>query len=210
MPRSEAMALIRRMRGVRTYLEWGSGGSTLNIAPLATRRAVSIEHHGEWCNKVRQKLKDLPIEYNCIPCRRRGWHDGLYEHFKPYVDRIDTLGEKEWDFVFIDGRARVSCAVKALAYIGPNSIVTLHDFQRTRDEYSAVLLFYDVIEKLQEPGRPGIAFLRRKPQFDSFQGNASAVQALVETGEELLKLRVGAKRPALFDNMFPPELQPDQ
>ncbi len=209
MPKSEAEALIRRMHGVRTYLEWGSGGSTLNIAPLATRRAVSIEHDGKWCDKVRKKLGDRPVEYNCIPSRRRDGHDGRYEDFKPYVDRIDTLGEKEWDFVFIDGRARVSCAVKTLAYIAPHSVVTIHDFQRTRGEYSAILFFYDVAEKSHVPGQPGIAFLHRKPRFHAFQGNVSAVQAIIDAGEELYKLREGGKVHAVFANIFPPS-EPDE
>lgn len=209
MPKGEGHALIRRMHGVRTYLEWGSGGSTLNIAPMALKRAVSIEHDGKWCEKVRTKLKDLAVEYNCIPCRRTDRHDGRYTDFKPYVDRIDTLGEQEWDFVFIDGRARVACAVKALAYIAPHSVVTIHDFQRTRNEYSAILFFYDITEKVHVPGQPGIAFLRRKPRFHSFQGNASAVQAIVDTGAEMFKLQQGAKPPPVFDNIFPP-LTPNQ
>ncbi len=209
MPRSEAEALIRRMHGVRTYLEWGSGGSTLNVAPLATRRAVSIEHNGKWCDMVQKKLGDRPIEYNCIPCQNRNGHDGRYEDFKRYVDRIDTLGEKEWDFVFIDGRARVLCAVKALAYIAPHSVVTIHDFHRTSNVYSAILFFYDVTEKSHAPGKPGIAFLHRKPRFHAFQGNASAVQAIVDTGEEVFKLREGGNVPAVFENIFPP-FQPNQ
>lgn len=204
MPKIEADALIRRMANVRTYLEWGSGGSTINIAPLAKHRSVSIEHDGKWCEKVRTNLKDKPIEYNCIPCTRVDKHDGRYSDFKPYVDRIDSLGEKQWDFVFIDGRARVACAVKALAYISDHSIVTIHDFQRTRHEYSAILFFYDVIEKVHVPGQPGIAFLNRKPRFRAIQGNASAVQAIVDTGPEMFKLKSGESPPAVFHSIFPP------
>ncbi len=209
MPRSESEALIRRMQGVRTYLEWGSGASTLHIAPMATRRAVSIEHDGKRCDMVGKKLGNSPIEYNCIPCPNRNGGDGSYKDFKPYVDRIDTLGEKEWDLVFIDGRARVLCAVKALAYIGPYSAVTIHDFHQTSTVYSAILFFYYVSEKSHAPGNPGIAFLYRKPRFHAFQGNASAVQAIVDTGEEVFKLREDGTVPAVFDNIFPP-LQPNR
>ena len=204
MTKSEAYALIRHMHSIRTYLEYSSGGSTLNIVPLAMRRAVSIEYDGTWCDKVRKKLRGRPVEYNCIPRQHRLGHKGRYEDFIPYVDRIDTLGEEEWDFVFIAGRARVACAVKTPAYITPHSVVTIHDFQRTRGEYSAILFFYDVTEKSHVPSQPGIAFLLRKPRFHAFQRNTSAVQAIVDTGEESYKLRECGKMPAVFDNIFSP------
>ncbi len=88
------------------------------------------------------------------------------------------LGEEK-DFVFI-GHAYVVCAVKSLTHIASHSVVTIHDFQRTRDEYTAHPFFYDVTEKLHVPGKPGIAFLNHKPRFCAFQGNASTVQPLLK------------------------------
>ena len=209
MPKIESKALIRRMQGVQTYLEWGSGGSTLNVAPLATRRAVSIEHDRRWCAKMQSKLKGHSIEYYCIPPNKKYKHDGSYSSLKSYVDRIDTLGEDVWDFVLIDGRARVACAVKALAYISPDSVVTIHDYARTRGIYSAILFFYEIDEKVHVRKHPGIAFLRRKPQFDVFQGNTSAVQAILDTGPEMLKLRDGKKAPAIFNTILPSTVEAD-
>ena len=39
------------VRGRRTYLEWGSGASTVLLAPLA-RRAVSAENQAAWCAQM--------------------------------------------------------------------------------------------------------------------------------------------------------------
>jgi hypothetical protein len=38
-------------RGARRYLEWGSGGSTSLVAPLA-QRAWSVDNNKEWCAKT--------------------------------------------------------------------------------------------------------------------------------------------------------------
>jgi hypothetical protein len=38
-------------RGARRYLEWGSGGSTSLVAPLA-QRAWSVDNNKEWCAKA--------------------------------------------------------------------------------------------------------------------------------------------------------------
>lgn len=194
MSDGEAQVLIKHMKGVRTYLEWGSGGSTLNIAPLASEMAVTIEHDEEWCQLIRNKIifrnySNLITLY-CAPTQHKSGTDGSYAEFREYIDTIDKIGQQTWDFVFVDGRARVSAAIKALSYITPDTFVALHDFNRvywTDDNtYSPVLHFYDIIAHV--PGEQALGVLRRKPRFHRLQGDHAAVQRILNRGVDIYKL----------------------
>ncbi len=193
MSQKEASTLKRRMRGIRTYLEWGSGGSTLNLAPIASEHAASIEHNQDWCDSVRNKLAAqnyTTVKLYCAPCQHKNGTDGTYAEFRSYIDLVDRIGQATWDFVFIDGRARVAAAIKALSYITPKTIVALHDSNRVRwdnaNTYAPVLHFYDVVEEIS--GEQGLAILRRKTKFDRLEGDHVAVQRILNTGNDIYKL----------------------
>jgi hypothetical protein len=51
MTNLELLTLQTYVRGVGLYIEWGSGGSTSLVAPLA-KMAVSIDNNREWCQKI--------------------------------------------------------------------------------------------------------------------------------------------------------------
>ncbi len=57
--------------------------------------------------------------------------------------QIHHLVEKgSLDVVFVDGRARVQCALMAIPYINPDGgVVVMHDFERPR--YQKVLKYYE-------------------------------------------------------------------
>lgn len=79
--------------------------------------------------------------------------------FKPYVDVVTRLNETTFDVVFIDGRARVACALKVLPYLSPTSTVILHDARR--DYYAHILEYYDEVGRVV--GDRGARLFRRKP-----------------------------------------------
>ena len=71
------------VRGRRTYLEWGSGASTVLLAPLA-RRAVSVENQASWCaqmnarHDVRFWKVNGVLTFQCVDTgatgkRAKGW-----------------------------------------------------------------------------------------------------------------------------------------
>lgn len=199
MSREETDVILRYMRkGVQKYLEWGSGGSTLNFAPLAHGKAYSIEHDKTWCNDMQKELlnKTLTdkIEYHCVSVEKghRGWglaspfEEGTYAQFDLYIDEIDKLGEPIFDVVLIDGRARVSAAIKVLAYISKSSHVIVHDGKRIREkrkptrDYSDIEKYYDIVEYWAPPSSTGIAVLKRKAQWHWLQGNVNAVNKLLK------------------------------
>lgn len=197
MPSVEIDTVVKHLLNVDTYLEWGSGGSTLNFAPFARISAHSIEHDAGWCDRLLDKLNASAeyarIHYHCVRVENgyRHWgksssfEEGTYYQFDKYVDLVDNLGVKAFDFVLIDGRARVPAAIKVLAYVTPESRVVLHDAARLFEgsmhhpKYDAILTYYNFVELVVPQNRPGIAVMARKPEWHFLEGNVSAVNDIL-------------------------------
>lgn len=122
MHRAEVDLIASYLRPTDVYLEYGSGGSTINFVPLVAR-AYSVEHNCEWTNFMSSSLKAHPranlysnLHFHCISMVPgfRGWGTlSSYEHanyvqFREYVNAIDSFSETTFDRVFIDGRASKS------------------------------------------------------------------------------------------------------
>lgn len=108
-----------------TVLEWGSGLSTLAIAPLV-KSVVSIESHFKWAVEMKAKIpKNVDLHY-IEPNNPDYQDDGTYEDFKDYIEFPKTLGTK-FDLIFIDGRARMECAKLSPELLAPNGVIVIHD-----------------------------------------------------------------------------------
>ncbi len=138
----------------RRLLEWGAGGSTrffLDAAP-GLERLVSIEHDGEWAEKVRRSIDDRRLELHHVAAdvppvgeeardrrKRQAW-DARAERdpaiLRSYVGRPRALGG-DFDFVLVDGRARRFCLAEGFELLRPGGLMVLHDAQRT-DYHDAV------------------------------------------------------------------------
>lgn len=195
----EIDVILRYLNNIKTYIEWGSGGSTRNFAKFATLRAHSVEHDQKWCESMKKHIADsnelTRVHLHCVPVTRgtRGWNvnpnsqDGTYFQFQPYVDVIDSLNETIFDVVLDDGRARVAVAIKVLSYISDESVVVLHDASRIYssssirgNSYALVLKYYDTIELVLGQKRQGVAILRRKSTYKHLQGNHAIVTRILE------------------------------
>eukprot|EP00051_Salpingoeca_urceolata_P026878 m.479111 g.479111 ORF g.479111 m.479111 type:complete len:263 (-) comp21321_c0_seq1:346-1134(-) len=151
-----------------TYLEWGSGGSTVVYGARA-KEAWSIEHDGPWCEVLSEELKRRElnsVHYNCVPRAKgeRGWgggfEEGTYTQFTEYVDKIDELDlKKPLDFILVDGRARTACAVKAIAYMSETSRLAFHDWH-SAGYHTPTLEYFDIVEAVDR-----IAILAVKKEF---------------------------------------------
>jgi hypothetical protein len=157
MPEEESKAIIDQLEklAVRTggrlaYLEYGSGGSTTVFTKFANV-AVSIEHDSVWCasvGKLLEKAKLRHVIQLCVPkavglAPTAGW-DGDYGQYRNYIDAVDRPGlPATYDFVYVDGRARVAAALKVLPYLRNDSIVVLHD--AVREIYNPVEKYYKVL-----------------------------------------------------------------
>ena len=181
----EWRVLMESVAGVSTYVEWGTGGSSETVAPHA-RRSYSIEHYQPWCKCVLQRpaLRCLAnkgvYKHQCVdtgiemvnqgnpdPKSKHNTREVLEKGWYAYVDAIDNFGVDKFDFIFIDGRARVGCALKALAYVHDQSVVVVHDWKR-RAYRKSLAKYFDVIKEV--PGKPkgevwGLGFLRAKPEY---------------------------------------------
>lgn len=119
------------------------------------KRAYSIEHNCEWLEYLRGELRASRRDYRNLEtkCVRvtpgtRGWGTvSAYEHanyrqFKEYVDAVDSFPDKHFDRVFIDGRARMACALKVLPHLKHDSLVFIHDFFTRTAHYAGVMDYY--------------------------------------------------------------------
>ena len=132
------------------------------------------------------KLNDK-VEYHCVPVNREN-SEGRYYQYREYVNEIECLNKSTWDFVLVDGRARVSCAIKLLSFLHVRSVVVIHDFERVMylgdDDYSQILQYYDVLDRFgitvkYGQRKRGLGVLRRKRQFDHLQGSTYQVQMML-------------------------------
>lgn len=193
----EIDVVLRHLGRVDTYLEWGSGGSTLNFARFARQRAHSIEHDQNWCTSMADAISDdaelsRVVSYHCIPVARGtlGWgktspfEEGTYSQFRSYIDYIDHLNESTFDFILDDGRARVPAAIKSLSYITKDSVLVLHDAERLPKfrsrSYYDVLKYYEPIDSVGGINRQGVVILKRKSSLHHLEGDHAAVQRILD------------------------------
>ncbi|KAA8494650.1 hypothetical protein FVE85_2891 [Porphyridium purpureum] len=171
------------------YLEYGSGGSTVAFTRFV-KQAFSIEHNCAFARMMKETLAEEGlgdrVDMRCaaVPPGTGGWgrihgfEHGSYRQFQNYVDAVDQLGVAAFDFVLVDGRARLACALKVLPYLKDRSIVFLHDFYGDRVQlYGGVLKYYDEVARVlarantmptmgpvHEP--QGLLVLRRKQNIE--------------------------------------------
>mmetsp|Transcript_7990 Transcript_7990/g.14820 ORF Transcript_7990/g.14820 Transcript_7990/m.14820 type:complete len:323 (+) Transcript_7990:168-1136(+) len=125
-------------------MEWGAGGSSKWYSALVGRKTYSVDNLVSYCEKVKKDpyvqclFRYGKFTSECVNPKKRPEKDdwGMAEEeteetkelAKKYVGAIERTGEKRFDFVFVDGRYRVGCALNALNYIDEKSIVVMHDF----------------------------------------------------------------------------------
>lgn len=138
--------LKKNIHSEMRVFEFGSGGSTLFFSRHAGH-VYSIEHDPEWAEKVRTELRLLnrsnweldvrpPIEISGnIPTYSTTSFTSTFRpevnarlSFQDYVCSIEQF--QQLDFVFIDGRARMSCIAEALPRVRPGGYIFLDNSER--------------------------------------------------------------------------------
>lgn len=148
----EVEFLRKNLRMCDSVLEWGSGGSTLEIAKHV-KQLYSIEHDEKWFRKLIQIIpSNVTLIHEPRNKEEKSGHDGTLEDYKNYVNApFFFLPDILYDVIFIDGRARVECAKCAVSLLKPDGIILIHDYrnpteQYRRYEYEIVEQFLDCIE----------------------------------------------------------------
>lgn len=116
-------------------LEWGTGYSTLHFPGFLPIEStwLSIEHNPAWHRDIAERVTRDGVELVCVPPNHQPWtdadNDGAYNDLADYVEYPAERGP--FDFILVDGRARVACMEKALELVADDGVVCLHDANRT-------------------------------------------------------------------------------
>ncbi|MBX2954892.1 MAG: class I SAM-dependent methyltransferase [Cyclobacteriaceae bacterium] len=137
--------LTKNMSG----FEFGSGRSTLFIAPRV-KELVSLEHDQQWFAHIEAELKKKKlgnVHYvHILPAndasKTIGYPKNNYENYvmpatpatcyTAYYSYIDQYPDASFDFIIVDGRARVECAQHAIPKLKPGGMLILDNAERVR------------------------------------------------------------------------------
>lgn len=132
-----------------TGFEYGSGKSTIFFAKKL-KSLVSVEHNKDWYDTVSRLLKKKGIsnvQYQYIPSQTSKAEDisRFYEEhnlqegelrvlskYYAYFQYIKTFPDNYFDFIIVDGRARVECAFNAFDKLRPGGMFVLDNSERRR------------------------------------------------------------------------------
>jgi hypothetical protein len=124
-----------------SVFEYGSGGSTLFFAKRV-KSVVSVEHDSSWYDRISMEMEKQKIS-NCRLVLRepekgaqpgqpytstRKGNEGY--SFERYVNAIGEYPDASFDFVLVDGRARMSCISNAVRKVKIGGYLMLDDSQR--------------------------------------------------------------------------------
>ena len=172
MAAGEQELLRAQLAQSSVVLEFGIGGSTGIAAEYPLERLIGIDSHPDWiarCHrdpriaalaaKGRVALHHIdigPVKEWGIPASQA--HAVKWRNYSLAV--WSRLGGQTPDFVFVDGRFRLSCALQTLLRLPDLRAMGFHDFW-SRPHYHKVLEFTDVLERDGE-----LAILAPKPGTD--------------------------------------------
>lgn len=148
MPQNQIDLIQSYLSINKIMLEYGCGGSTLYFSKYV-KKYISIEHDVKWIQNIQLSnniTDNIQIHY-CPPNNKIKlpvWR-GKEKDFQNYINYIDLLPYKHYDYVLLDGRCRQFCAKKIINYIDKKSIIFFHDFFE-RHRYHNVLQNYQIID----------------------------------------------------------------
>jgi len=130
-----------------TGFEFGSGISTLYFAKRL-KELVSIEHDTSWHKQIQERLMAAGITNVTYVLREPHikdgeveedvWLDGQVLHhgfsaaFHDYSSFICQYPDSNFDFVLVDGRARVDCVLRSIPKLKAGGILVLDNSERER------------------------------------------------------------------------------
>ena len=135
----------RYLTASMTFLEYGSGKSTLFFSERV-KSIESVEHNEMWYNKIKNKFDksgDNNINYALIkPIMEEQKIDNEVrnaqtfryelENYLNYYENINQYPDEYFDFILIDGRARVECSRRAVGKLKKGGIFMLDNSERMR------------------------------------------------------------------------------
>jgi hypothetical protein len=186
---SERILLTSYLKKSKIYLEYGPGGSAelachiknLEKIIIVDSRSQALTNRvvlGSDCLKENSQ-KVLPIYVDIGRTREYGnptrKHEQLSKPWSAYPSIITSLpGEILPDFILINGRFRVACALKILLTYHkshPDLVFAMHDFF-VRKNYHAVLQFANIIDCIDElvilKGKTTMDYIKLTEEYDVY------------------------------------------
>lgn len=106
-------------------LEWGSGGTTLFLAPRVAR-LTSVEGARPWHDDLAARLATAGttnVDLRLVPFDELGYETP--EHESAYVGAAPELETGSLGMVLVDGEYRDGCALRALDLLRPGGLLVL-------------------------------------------------------------------------------------
>lgn len=127
----EAIALLEEMlRPTDACFEWGSGRSTVWIAPRVAE-VFSVEDDRGWCQRVNSALDEQGIGSAAVHLASS--EPDYDPSSSDYVQAISEFGPETLDVVIVDGKHRSHCALAALPKIAPGGVLLVDNAERYLD-----------------------------------------------------------------------------
>ena len=184
------LAMMRRVlaRGYRTYLEFGTGGTTLLALQAGLPTVISVDADPERVLLAREhpelreaiaagRAKVMHADIGPVAA----WGNPVDETSRPkwpaYVERAWKCCARHGyrpDLVFVDGRFRVACCFAA-ALAAEQVDVLIHDISPERPHYNRVFDYFDTVES-----ELSLYLLRLKPEADRLQLVAQLLRHLFD------------------------------
>lgn len=150
--------LTANFKDTDVLLEYGSGHSTPNLAPLVGKM-ITVDHHPDWYDKVKVMCAEYtnvehvlveldapripPADWSTNPARKYGYPTP-HQCVESYVHWPETQTDT-FDKVLIDGRGRQWVAPIVRPYLNEGHELFVHDYP-DRERYFTIEAFYDIIE----------------------------------------------------------------
>jgi hypothetical protein len=153
----EERALLQEWSAPCSHIvEFGCGGSTLLFLEATSAVIDSVDNNKDWVERISAEPRPAEALGNgrlkiCLvdtgPVGRWGspTDDATRPLWRRYPCAVwNGLRPPAVDLVFVDGRFRVACTLRALLQPQPPAIIAFHDFWTRLDRYSDVLRFLEV------------------------------------------------------------------
>ncbi len=159
----------------KRFLEWGSGHTTLELIRIIEERGgceffITIDDSPAYVKELLKNIRARPSWFHVVLDSRDGPRNSDRDPEPAYSTRPLIFG-RPFDFIFIDGRRRMECALTASVLSKANTLVVLHDYRRGR--YQVVKALFDIIED--------------GTQFRVMKVRPQLLSAIVERAPEVMK-----------------------
>lgn len=159
MTEQELNFLSGEMLRARTYLEFGSGNSTIMAASLPHLRKITVVESDDTFfqanvgadENVRRAIESERLDYHYINVGETGaWgYPITTERMDLWPSYSSSVFHRksDYDLILVDGRFRVACILQACLKCGNRSYILVHDFFN-RPTYFVVLPFLNLLNRV--------------------------------------------------------------